>query len=119
MPSPAVTGVSIGSVLESVTSQRVDHLILDFLNRRRKIGDKMVRIRIETDNHSVGKELGDFFVAAVSFENLIVNAGQEVLIESADGFGGVKNGARDAGFVEFDEGTIAFLDFDDAVLDWH
>ena len=65
------------------------------------------------------KELGDLFVRAVGLENLLVDARQEILAEPADGLRGAENGPADAGFVEPDQGAVAFLDFDDAVLNGH
>ena len=37
MPPPAITLVGVGGVLEAVAAQRVQHLVLDGLDRRRKI----------------------------------------------------------------------------------
>jgi len=31
----------------------------------------------------------------------------------------IENGARNEGVVEFDEGAVAFLDFNDAILNCH
>lgn len=42
-----------------------------------------------------------------------------VLLEPADGLRGAQDDPADAGFVESDQRAVAFLDFDDAVLNWH
>src|SRR5207249_1726980 len=61
----------------------------------------------------------DLFVGAVRVEDLVVNAGQVIVTEAADGFGAAQNRVADVVFVKCDQRAVAFLDFDDAILYSH
>ena len=54
MAAPTIAGIGIGRVLKGVTSQRVEHLVLNRLNRGRKIRNEMVGVGIETNHDRVG-----------------------------------------------------------------
>src|SRR5207249_535573 len=92
---------------------------LNYFNRGREISNEVMGIGIEANNHGIGKELGDSLIASVRVEDRFIDAGQKVLAKAADGFGGAKDGPADTVGVKFDQSAVAFLDFDDAVLNWH
>ena len=119
MPAPAVTFVGIGGLLKTVAAERVQRLVLNLLNGRRKIGNQMMRFGVETDNRGVGKKRGDGLVRALRAENLVVNARHEVMLEAADGFRRARDGLPDAVGIEFHQRAVPFLNFDNAVLDGH
>ncbi len=91
VPAPAVTFVGVGGFLEAVTAQRVQHLVLNRLNRRRKIGNEMVRIGIEADDGRVREKRGDVLIRFVRREDFVVHARQEILLKAADGFRRAEN----------------------------
>ena len=119
MPSPAITFVGIGGVLETVAAQRVQHLVLDGLNRRRKIRNQVMRVGVEADGGRVRQKTRDVFIRTLCAENLVVNARQKIPVKTADGFRGAQNGLADAVRIEFDQRPVALLNFDNAVLNWH
>src|SRR6266513_3789134 len=55
----------------------------------------------------------------MSFEDRFVNAGEKILLETANGLGGAQNCLLDASRIEFYQRAIAFLDFDNPVLHSH
>ena len=87
MPAPSITGIGVGRILEAITAQHMKDFILDGFNRRRKIRNPMLRIRIKADHHGVGEKLGDLLVTGIGLENLAIDGGQEILSKAADGFG--------------------------------
>ena len=119
VPSPAITLVGVGGVLKTIAAQSVQHLVLDALNRGWKIRNQVMGIGVEADNGRIRQEAGDVFIRTVRLENLFVHARQKVLPEAADGFRGAQDGPADAVRVELDEGPVALLDFNNAILDWH
>ena len=94
MPAPAIAFVSVGGVLKAIAAQRVQHLVLDSLDRGWEIRDQVVGVGIEAHHHGVGQELGDFVIRAVGREDSLVDAGGEVLAKAADGFSRAENGRR-------------------------
>ena len=52
-------------------------------------------------------------------ENLVIHARQKILLEAADGFRRARHRLADAAGIEPHQRAVAFLDFDDSVLDWH
>ncbi len=119
VPAPAVTFVGVGGFLKTVTAQRVQHLVLNRFNRRRKIGNEMVRIGIEADDGRVRQKRRDVLVRTVRREDFVIHARQKILLEAADGFRRARHGLDDAAGIEPHKRAVAFLDFDDSVLDWH
>src|ERR1041385_88694 len=119
MPAPAITRVGVGGVLEAITAQRMKHLVLDRLDGGREIRDQVMRIGIEADHHGLSEEPGDFVIGAVGLEDFVVDAGPKILPETAQRFGRAQERSPNPGFIEFDQGSIALLDLDDAVLDGH
>src|SRR5450759_203173 len=119
MPSPAITFVGIGGVLETVAAQRVQHLVLDGLNRRRKIRNQVMRVGVEADDGRVRQKARDVFIRTLRAENLFVHARQKIPVKTADGLRGAQNGLANAVRIEFDQRPVALLDFDNAVLNWH
>src|SRR5438552_16171829 len=119
MPAPTITGVGISRVLKTIAAQGMKDLVLNRLYRRGKIRDEKIRVRVQANINRLADELRDVAITAKRIEELVVDPRQEILPEAADGFCGAQNGSRDAGFIEFDEGTIAFLNFDDVILNQH
>ena len=119
MAAPPIAGVGIGSILEAITAQGMQHLVLDGLDRRREIGDQVMRIRIEANHDGVGEELSDLVVRAVGLEDLVIDVRQEILRKTADRFRRVEDRPADAVGIELHQRAVAFLDFDNAVLDGH
>ncbi len=119
MPPPAITFVGIGGVLETVAAQRVQHLVLDGLNRRRKIRNQVMRVGVEADDGRVRQKTRDVFLRTLRAENLVVHARQKIPVKTANGLRRAQNGPADAVRIEFDQRPVALLDFDNAVLNWH
>ncbi len=119
VPAPSITRVGIRCVLKTVTSHRMKDLVLNRLDRRWKIRNPVVRIRIKADHDCFSQKLRDFVIRAVSLKNLMVNSGQEVLLKAADRFSRAQNRAADQRFIELHQRPIALLDLDDAVLNGH
>jgi hypothetical protein len=116
--------VTLSSTIRTVKSKsagwRLDPFhVLDGLDGGREVGDQMVRVRIEADDNGVGKKLSYLVIAAVRVEDGLVNAGNEILPKTANGFRRAENGPPDAGIVELYQGAIALLDLNDAVLNCH
>ena len=78
-----------------------------------------MRVGVEADDGGVGEKVGDAVVRAVRVEKSVVDAGRQILLEAADGFRGAQDGLADAAGIELDERAVAFLDFDDAILNGH
>ncbi len=116
MAAPTITGVSIGRVLETVTAQHVQDGVLDHLDGRREIGDEMVLVGIEADDDGIGEKPGEGFIGVPRREKFLVDAGEAILLEAADGLAGAEDGAADFVGIEFDERPIALLNFDNAIL---
>jgi hypothetical protein len=55
----------------------------------------------------------------MSFEDRFVNPGQKILLETPNGLGSAQNRLLDSTGIEFYQRAIAFLDFDNPVLDSH
>src|SRR6266849_5782575 len=119
MPSPAIARIRIGSVLETVTAQRVQYFVLNRFDGRREIRDKRVRISIQTDHHRVGEEFCQLVIHTPGLKDLVVDSGQKVLLETPDGFGGAQDGPLDSVRIELHQRAIALLDFNNPVLDGH
>src|SRR5204863_2385411 len=117
--SPAVTGVGVGGILESVTSEGMKNVVLDGFDGGREIGDVMLGIGIEADDDSVGEKVGNFFVREEAVEYVVVNTRIKILAEAADGLGGAEDRAADAALIEFHQGPVPFLNFDEAILNCH
>ena len=79
----------------------------------------MVRIGIEADNGRVRQKRRDVIVRTVRAKNPVVHARQKILLKAADGLRRARHGLDDAAGIEPHERAVAFLDFDDSVLDWH
>jgi len=79
----------------------------------------VVRIGIQADDNGIGQELSDFFIKRVGVKQLVVDAGQIVLREAANGFSRAHDGVEDGVFIKCHQRPVAFLHLDDAVLDWH
>src|ERR1041385_2263550 len=95
------------------------HFVLNDFNRRRESGNQMMRVGIEADNDGIGQKLGDFFIGALPLEKVLVDAGQKILLEPADGFRSPRDGPLDPVLIEFDERPIPLLYFNDAILNSH
>jgi hypothetical protein len=76
-------------------------------------------IGVEGNDCGVREKAGNLVFGVVSVENLVIDARQVILLKTADGFCRSQNCAPNAGFIEPDEGAVAFLDFNNAVLDSH
>src|SRR5690242_8727785 len=116
MAPPTIAGIRIRGVLEAVTAQCVQNLVLNCLDRGREIGNQVMGICIERDDGGICEKAGNLIFSAERIENLVINPWQIVLAKTADGFCGSQNGSPNAGFIESNKGAVAFLDFDNAVL---
>ena len=119
VPSPAVAFVGVGGLLKAVTAQHVQHLALNRLHRRRKIGNQMVRVGIEADDDRIGQKRGDVLVRPLRAEDFVIHARQKIRLKTANGRRRMRHGLDDATGIEPHESAVALLDFDDAILDWH
>ena len=78
-----------------------------------------MRVGVEADNGRVRQKARDVFIRPLRAENLVVHARQKIRLKTADGFRGAQNDLADAVGIEFDQRPVAFLYFDNAVLNWH
>jgi hypothetical protein len=117
MPAPAIASVSIGRVLETITAQDVQDGVLDHLDRRRKIGDEMMFVAVEADDDGVGQKVSERLIGVPCGEKFFIDVWQTILLKAANGLAGLEDGAADFIGIKFDEGSVAFLNFDNAVLD--
>ena len=116
VPTPPVTFVSVGGILKSIAAQNVNDIILNRFDGRRKIGDVVMWIGIQTDDDGIREKLSDFFVERVGIEKLVIDARQVILLETADGFSRAQDGEKDCPLVKGHQCPVALLYFDDAVL---
>src|SRR5262245_30305071 len=119
MPPPTIAGIRVSRVLKTVAAQGVQNFVLNRLNRGRKIRNQVMRIGIEGNDRCVCEKAGNLIFSAVGIKNLVIDPGQIILVETADGLSRPQNGPPNAGFIEPDERPVPFLDLNDAVLDSH
>ena len=117
--APAVTLVRVRRVLEAVTAQRVQHAVLDRLDGRGKIRDQVMRVRVQAQHHGVRHELRNTLIRIVGLKNLVVDAGQIILLKPANRPCRPQDGLAHPLFIERHQRPIAFQHLDDAVLDGH
>ena len=108
-----VLNKKMGGFLKTKTAQRVQHLVLNGFDGRRKIGNEMLRVRIKADHRHVTKKTGDVSVGFLREENLVVHAWQKVLLKPADGFRRPGDGLADMRRIKPHERAVALRDFDD------
>ena len=119
MPAPPITFISVGGLLKTLASQRVQHPALDRLDGRRKVGDQMMRIGIEADDGRVRQKRRDGLIRTVRGENLVVHARQIILLKPADGFRRAQHRLPDPVRVEPHQRAVALPNLDDAIFDGH
>jgi hypothetical protein len=50
---------------------------------------------------------------------MLVDPAVKILTEAADGLGGPEDRTPDATLIELHQGAVSFLNFDNAILNWH
>ena len=78
----------------------------------------LTRTRPELDLTN-SKAVDNFFVREKAVENVLVDPLIKILAEPADGLCRAENSATDAAFIEFHQGSVPFLNFDNTILNWH
>jgi hypothetical protein len=119
MTTPPITFIRVRRLLKTVAPHRVQNHVLNRLDGRRKIGDQVMRLGVQANDGCVRQEGGNPLVGTVRSENPVIYARQKILLESADGLGRPQHCPTDPAGVESNERPVPFLDFDDAVFDWH
>src|SRR5882672_7944067 len=79
----------------------------------------MMWIGIKADHYRFGEEFRQAIIRAPGLKDLIVDPGEEILLATSDGFGSAQYRALNAVGIELNQCAIAFLDFNDPVLDGH
>lgn len=79
----------------------------------------MVRLRVQAEHHGVRDESRNALVRTVRLENLVIDSRQIVLTKTVDRFRCPQYRFANPIFIERHQRAVAFLHFDDAVLDRH
>ena len=119
MPSPTITFVGIGGVLKTITTQGMQHAVLNGFNRGREIGDVMMWIGIQRNHDGIREKCGEQLAIAAGVKNHTIDARQMIKFKTADGSRRSKDCFGDAPLVQSHQRTVAFLHLDDAVLNGH
>jgi len=119
MPAPPVASISIGCFLEPLTPQRMQHLILDLFNCRGEVRDQMLGMGIQEQHHGVGQKRCHLLICGPCLEQPLVLSRQKILFETAYRTSSSQNRPANSLRIESHQRSIAFLDFDNPVLDRH
>src|SRR5579862_5044545 len=119
MPSPPIALIRVRRILKSIAAQRVQHIALDRLGGRRIIRDEVVRLRVQAQDNHVRDESGNTRIRIIRLEYLLVDPGEIILVETANGIRRAQHCLANPVLVERHQSPVAPLHLDDAVLDGH